>query len=172
MLNIMRVFRKMELNARYKRWIKKMDDPRAREILRTDSKKLEDVLYLSAFHFKETNTDPFHPKLKPLWDRYFKDLSEVQTLLNERGVRLVFVIYPSVATLFDYGKNNYQEILIQFLKHAGIPYVDMRQRLLSERGDFLKLYNDLPRDFHLSPYSKKIMAQEVYETVTHQAAKK
>lgn len=165
LMNFMRIFRKMELNARWKRWIRKTADPRVREILKTDSKDKDDNIYYSSTLFGNINTDPLNDELKPSWDKFFADLTAIHELLRSKNVELIFTIYPSVCTLFDCGKKNYQEILVEYLKKNQIPYVDMREKLLPEREQFLKLYINLPRDYHMSPYSKGIEAKEVYKLI-------
>ena len=163
LLNVLRVFRKWELGLRYQHRIKKTRDPRVREILRTDSQTLEDILWVSANQYAPINVDPKKDELKIYWQQYFKDLSETHEWLTARDVRLIFVIYPSICTLFDYGRSNYQDILIPYLNKEKIPFVDLRQRFLPIKNEFLKLYNDPPPDYHLSPWAKKITAEEVYK---------
>ena len=78
---------------------------------------------------------------------------------------MVVFIYPNIVTVFDGAKDNYQDILIKHLKKRDIEYVDFLDTFKERKDEYLKLYNQLPRDFHISGYGNQIIAEELYEVV-------
>ena len=161
----MRIFRRMELAVRYRRSTNKIKDERVREVLFSQSRDLEDVLYVTAVDRGLILTDPYHDELKPAWDRYFKALDEMAALLKANHVDFLYIIYPSIYTVFDRGQNNYQGILKSYLEARAIEYIDLQPRLKAQKDEYKKLYNNLPRDFHLSLYGNTFLIDEIYKKI-------
>ena len=161
--NFMRVFRKMELAYRYKRWLRKTKDDRTRSILTAGSKKLDDVLYVAAHQYSpEVIADPYQESLKAAWDKYFKAVDEIDDLLKKNNIKFLFFIYPEINTVFDAApKGNYQDILTAHFKKKKIDYIDLRPIFKKHRQDYLKLYNDPPRDYHLSRYGNSLLVEQI-----------
>lgn len=161
----MRVFRKFELEHRYQRWLKKTKDDEVREALKNKSQDIDDILKVAVYHAGTPVTDPYSEELTEYWQRYFQTLDDVNALVKENGAKLLFIIYPDFATVYNYGKANYQEILLKHLKQKDIDYVDLRPVFQQNKAEILEIYNDLPRDFHLSGYGNSILAEEVYKHI-------
>ncbi len=164
----MRIFREGELAYRYRRSINKIKDRKAREILFSQSKNLEDVFYLIHADNLPIFEDPRCAELIPLWERYFEFLDDAVSLLRKEHIDYIVVIDPHIYTVFDKGKNNFQEVLRQHLDKYNIPYIDLRPVFQKQKNRILDLYNNLPRDFHLSGEGNQILAEELYKVLkTH-----
>lgn len=121
------------------------------------------MLYVEAVEWGKILTDPYHDELKELWERYFQELMELKEMLDRHRIDFLVIIYPNIYTVFDRGKNNYQEILIAFFEQHAIDYIDMCPLLKEEKEAFLRHYRLPPRDFHLSAYVKRLMAQKIWQ---------
>lgn len=163
--NFMRIFRKAELQRRYARSTNKIKDVRVREILLKKSKNLDDILYVQAYEGELPAMDPRHKDLEKSWQKYFANLDEIIALLQANHIDFVFVIYPNIVTVFDKAKDNYQDILIEYLSKKKVEYVDLLPLFKQHKDQYLTLYHDLPRDFHLGNYGNKLMAEAVYNKI-------
>lgn len=161
----MRFFRKFGLQNRYRHWLKKIRDERVREILRTQSQTMDDVTYVSVYHYGKAVTDPYHEELKEKWHRYFAALQSLHDFLKEENINFLFIIHPDIVTVFDKAKHNYQDLLRHYLNQMGIAYVDPLPVIKARRHEYLKLYNQLLRDFHLSGYGNQILAEAIYNQI-------
>jgi len=137
-----------------------------RNIIRHKTKDLEDVLYAAGFHGRTILADPFSEELAEGWKKYFAYVDELAALLKRHDIGLIFIIYPDITTVFDRGKGNYQQILIKAFEEKGIDYIDLRPIFQAQKENYLNLYLDLPRDFHISPLGKKILAEEIYGRIS------
>ena len=162
-MKMMRMFRRFEMDYRYGRWMRKLKDPKRREICEKDSKDLEDILYVAGEFYGPIVKDPSDEALKEKWTAFFAALEELIGYLRANDIGLLYVFYPDIYTLFDRGQGYYQDILIEFLNARGVDYIDLRLVFKPRRDDFLKLYNHLPRDFHLSGEGNQIFAEEVHK---------
>lgn len=160
---MMRIFREMDVRRKYIRSTKKIKDARIREILFRESKDIDDILYAVRAEYNPVVEDPRSPDIKEWWDRYFQQLDETTNLLRRRNIPYVIVIYPHIYTVFEKGKGSYQEVLTAHLKEWRIPYIDLTRDFQRRKSDILKLYNNLPRDLHLSGEGNEILAQRVLE---------
>ena len=162
----MRIFRKWELAYRYRRSTRKIKDERIKQILFDQSKKIEDVLYVAEFNRKEILSDPNQDSLKSLWRKYFENLDSIIELLDNENIDFIYIIYPDIYTVFDKGDNgNYQEILKEYLDENEVEYIDLRPIFHERKDNYLSLYNNLPRDYHLSGKGKKILSDELFRRV-------
>jgi len=161
----MRMFRKLEIAYKYQRYLNKIKDKRVQEILKEQKKDLEDVLYVEAYHVGDKVLDPYNEKLKPTWEAYLKELDKLVGLLNDNKVRFIYVIHPNILTVFDETNGYYQDILIKFLKKKNVEYIDLRPVFAKKRDEYLLIYNNPPRDYHLSGYGNQILAREIYSRI-------
>jgi lysophospholipase L1-like esterase len=168
LMKVMRVFRKLELAYRYRRSTRKIADARVKAILLNESKNLDDILYVAAYQSGKQLSDPGSEDLRGAWQKYFAALDETIALLKRERVNLLYVLYPHISTVFEQVAQDYQDILIAHLKEQGVDYVDLRPAFKSRKGQYLELYNNLPRDFHLSGKGNQIVAEAIYEKIKGQ----
>lgn len=161
----MRVFRKFELAKRYQRSTNKIKEERVRKALLDESKDLEDILRVATYQSGLPLNEPRHPDLQKNWERYFQALDETVALLRREGVEILFVIYPHIATVFDRVPEDYQDILIEHLERNNIEYIDLRPAFKERKDQALALYNNLPRDFHLSGTGNQLVAEEIFDKI-------
>ena len=166
-MKFMRMFRHFEVNYKYRRYLKKIKDPRLKDILTKESKSLEDILYVAAATTAPEVLYPHDTELKNNWQQYFSKLTEVIELLEQKQIKFIYVIYPDILTLWDRPQGYYQDVLKEFLEERGVEYVDLTPRFRAQRDNFLKLYNNLPRDFHLSGYGNQVLAEELIRHLEH-----
>jgi lysophospholipase L1-like esterase len=162
---LLRVFRKFEVNYKYHRYLRKVQDQRAKKILREETKDLEDVLYVRKIGAGKVVFDPYNEELNESWKLYFESLAEVIDLLKREKIQFIYVIYPDIANLYDKTNGRYQDILRSFLDKNKVEYIDLLPVFKEKREQFLKLYNNPPRDYHLSGYGNQILAQEIYNRI-------
>jgi len=159
-LSCMRIFRKFELAYRYRRYLNKIKDQREREIILTQSKRLEDILYVDKNNSGLIGRDPDNPTLIPVWEKYFIDLDQVISLLNSMDIDLLFFIYPTISSVFNEGKD-YHEILIGHLKEKGVPCIDLRAVFFLRKQEYLRLYLNPPLDYHLGHLGNEILVNHI-----------
>ncbi len=162
-MKMMRMMRRFEMAHRYRRWMRKMNDPRRRRICEQDSKDLEDILYVAGEYHGPIVKNPHGKELAAQWSDFFLLLEEMIDLLRSKNVAFLYVLCPDIYTLFDRGQGYYQDILIDFLESKGVDYIDLRPVFKPRRKEFLELYRHLPRDFHLSGEGNQIFAEEVFK---------
>ena len=161
----MRFFRKLELYVRYARSTKKIKDERVKMTLFKKAKDLDDILFVASYEAGKVTKDPYSKDLEKSWDKYFSILDEVINKLRAEGVDLIFYIHPSILTVFDVPKDYYQDILIKYLEGKHVDYIDLRQVFKERKSQYLQLYNDLPRDFHLSGLGNQVLAYKLYDMI-------
>jgi len=159
----MRICREGELRYRYKRSTNKITDPKVRNILFSQSKNLDDIFYVVRYENDQALEDPYSKELAPIWKKYFEYLDEIVSLLKREDIDFAVILYPHIYTVFDKGKSNSQEILRNYMDKHNIPYVDLRPVFQKHKESILDLYNNLPRDFHLSGLGNQILAGELYK---------
>jgi len=163
----MRIFRKAELARRFKRSTNRIQDERVKNALLNESKDLEDILYVSGFLGGLAVTDSRNKELEESWERYFESLDQIINLLRKEKIDLVYIIHPDIVTVYGRSKSNYQDILREFLDERNVEYVDPLPVFKKLKDQHLNIYNNLPRDFHLSGLGNQIVAEQIYKKVRH-----
>ena len=162
LLKIMRMFRRFEVNYKYHRYLIKIKDPVIKKILVNESKELEDILRVAAFREGKKVTAPYDESLEKNWQAYLASLDESIELLRKENIRFIYFIYPNILTIYDRTDGLYQDILKDFLDERGVEYIDLTPVFREQRENYFALYNNPPRDFHLSGDSNQILAEEIY----------
>lgn len=162
---LMRLFRRFEVNYKYSRYLGKLKDRKLKDILHKESKDLEDILYARKFQAGKVVFDPYNEELNERWQLYFESLAEVINLLKQEKIQFLYIIHPEISTVFDRTNGKYQDILRGFLDKRKVEYIDLLPIFKAKKEQFLKLYNNPPRDYHLSGYGNQILAQEIYNRI-------
>jgi len=163
----MRVFRKIELSYRYQRWLRKTKDERVKTILKEERRDLEDVLWVAAYQGKLPAVDPAAPELRAAWDKNFAVMAETIELLRRHNIRVVFLIYPNILSVFERTKSDSQDIWRKFLAGQDVVLVDPLPVFQAHKAEYLQLYNNLPRDFHLSGAGNRLVAEEIFAKISN-----
>ena len=163
LMKLLRAFRKFEVDYKYHRYLMKIDDKKAKSILVNENKDLENVLYAEEFQRGGMVLDPYNEIYMENWDKYLKSLNELIDLIRNEKIDFICVIYPNILTLFNRTNGDYQGILAKFFKVKGVEYIDLTPKFRKKRGEYLKLYNNPPRDYHLSGYGNQILAEDIYD---------
>ncbi|MBF0478081.1 MAG: SGNH/GDSL hydrolase family protein [Candidatus Omnitrophica bacterium] len=165
-LPIFRAFRRGYVVNKYNHWMHKIKDEKIRNILTTQSRSLNDVLFVSKNYFAaDIIKTPNDPEVLKGWTKYFKTLDETITLLHSQNIKIVFFIVPEILSVYDQYDHGYQEKLKTFLQERKIDYIDLSDEFKKYQGDKLTLFNNPPRDYHLSKTGNQIFVDKLLEII-------
>jgi len=160
-----RAFRQVTVQGKYRHWLGKIEDEKVKRILEEKSIRLSDVLYVQAYEGGKIAEDPLNSALRDQWKKYLNKLDETISLLKENKIDVLFIIFPDILDVFDSTKSNVNDMLVPFLKKRDVEYIDMVPLFKARKNEYYKLYNDLPRDFHLSGEGNKVLVNEFYSRI-------
>lgn len=159
--NFGRAFRKVYVHFKYRRFLKKVNDPKVLEILKNQSKDLQDLLYVAELY--ETPSvvkDPKAEDLKKIWTQYFQNFEELLKICKERNIKLTVVMQPDILKVFDRYPNgdSYQMVMDRFVSY-GVPVIDVTSEFRKREAEIQSLYVNPPRDFHLNGQGNAIVVE-------------
>jgi lysophospholipase L1-like esterase len=101
-------------------------------------------------------------EINSLWQSCFKEISEMNLIATERGIPLVFVLFPWPNEVDSpEGSHVPQERLIRFLRDQDIRYIDLLPAFRLEHDGLF-----LPEESHPSARGHKVAAREIYSYLT------
>ncbi len=165
--NFGRAFRKIYVHFKYGRFLKKIDDPKLLNILKEESRDLEDLLYVAENY--ETPTivrDPLDKGLEEIWDLYFGQFEQLLDLARQRDIQVMVVMHPDILKVFDrYPKADAYDLVKERFESYGIPVIDVIPAFKQHRDSIQKFYLNPPRDFHLSGAGNEFIARAILDTI-------
>ena len=165
--NTVRALMRFYMHFKLELKLRKIKDPRVKQIMREGSISLEDIFYvMKQDHYQEVVINPSSANLKPLWDKYFKSLGETIQLLQSQKIRVIFFIKPQILSMFDDQLDtNYEDLLKDFVEKYGVTFVDVTPRFIGERERYRELFVKPPQDFHLGVLGNTIVAEMLYDAL-------
>ena len=162
-LNVARLFLKFYSDWKYFRWNRKEKNEKVRDILWKQPKDLDSIFYAyENFRASDVVMNPHQEKLKEDWAKYFKVLGETIDLIQARNIPLLVWISPELASLYERTNGSHELKILAFLDQRGVGFVDVLPAFKQYKEEYLKIYTNPPRDFHLSGYGNQILTQEIY----------
>ncbi|MBF0484180.1 MAG: SGNH/GDSL hydrolase family protein [Candidatus Omnitrophica bacterium] len=157
-----RSFRRWYVLNKYNHWLHKIKDERITIILKNKSRNLDDILYVCKNYFApDIIKTPTDPKVLQNWNKYFSTLEQTIDILQKNNIKLIFFITPEFLSVFNQLESGYQEKLKTFLQEHKIRYIDLSDEFKKYTGDKVSLFNDPPRDYHLSGSGNKLLVEKL-----------
>jgi len=162
-LNVSRLFLKFYSDWKYFRWNRKEKNEKVREILWKQPKDFDSIFYAyENYRASDIVMNPHQEKLKEAWDQYFQVLGETIDLVQAANIPMLVWVSPELASLYDRTHGSHELKILAFLDEKGVSFVDILPAFRKHKEDYLKIYTNPPRDFHLSGYGNAILTDQIY----------